>query len=524
MARPLARRLRDRCQAVDPLLWRGLVLAGLFVAVYAAAYSLPFPLAAWYDSPHTTFASITAYHPAAAVGLALAGLASVLLCWQMWRLALTLPRRTALIVIAAGWLGACACAILTFPGFSTDLGDYIFRAHLFVHLGQNPLTTPPSAVIAWKEFPYLSWYWESDSYGPLWQWLSAAAHALARKDLLANFLAYKLLGAGAVAISGGLIYALLARQVPRYAAAGLALWLWNPVVMNEGVIHGHNDLVMIPLVLGGIALLLGDGAGGNSARAAQLRSIGRETLGLLLLIAAGLIKANIWILLPVAAAWLVRRHGLLRGAGRFALAGLAGAAMIWLVYRPFGGWQYVLLMAQRRGWWPANSWTAALFFALRDGARWAHADAVRWVIGGASALFMAAAGLVLLRLRELRLMAWAVVVAYLLIGSHWFQPWYATWAIALAALIADPRVAGYTLILSFFMLLHPIALSYLASRLALPPGGSHAIMAATVLLAPQALALYLAVRRRRPAAAEQRKRRGFTPQRWPSLPYNRSKG
>ena len=65
----------------------------------------------------------------------------------------------------------------------------------------------------------------------------------------------------------------------------------------------------------------------------------------------------------------------------------------------------------------------------------------------------------------------------LLIGSHWFQPWYAIWAIALVALIPSRRVACYTLIFSFSMLLHPIALQYGAVRLKLPPGGFHALMA-----------------------------------------------
>jgi hypothetical protein len=77
------------------------------------------------------------------------------------------------------------------------MGDYIFRAHMLVHLGRNPLTTPPSAVIAWKEFKYVSWYYEPDFYGPLWQWLSGVVHSLAGENLLANFLAYKLLAATA---------------------------------------------------------------------------------------------------------------------------------------------------------------------------------------------------------------------------------------------------------------------------------------------------------------------------------------
>jgi hypothetical protein len=121
---------------------------------------------------------------------------------------------------------------------------------------------------------------------------------------------------------------------------------------------------------------------------------------------------------------------------------------------------------------------------------------LRWIIGGASALCALVVGIAMLRLRELRLAAWAVALAYLLIGSHWFQPWYAAWVIALAAVVPSRRVAGYTLILSFFMLLYPIVRDYLVSLLVLPPGGSHAVMAAAVLLAPQVLAARLILKRR----------------------------
>jgi hypothetical protein len=107
-------------------------------------------------------------------------------------------------------------------------------------------------------------------------------------------------------------------------------------------------------------------------------------------------------------------------------------------------------MARRRSWWPTGTWTAAIFFALRDGVHVPHAVVVRWITGGASTLCFAAIGVLMLRLRELRLLAWAVVLAYLLIGCHWFQPWYAAWLIALAALVPDRRVASYTLIFCFF--------------------------------------------------------------------------
>jgi hypothetical protein len=460
-------------------------LPALFVTLYALAYAVQFPLFRWHDAPNTTFASITRHRPLAAVALVLSSIALLALCARMMRLAKTLGARSALPLVAAGWLGASLCALFTFPGQSTDMGDYAFRAHMLLHLGRNPLTTSPSQLIGYRDFPYLAWYWEPDYYGPLWQWLSAGAHALAGEDLLANFLAYKGLAIAATGLSGLLIYAILARVAPAYRLAGPALWLWNPLTLNEGALHGHNDLVAVPVVLAGLLLV----------------SRGRGVAGLVVLTAAGLMKANLWIFLPVAVLWLLRQHGLQRGIIEIAAGALIGAALVWLAYLPFRGWEQLAVLARRRGWWPVGTWTAALFFAMRDSAGLPHAAAVRWIIGGATALFAAIAAVAMLRIHDLFLAAWAVVLAYLLVGCHWFQPWYGVWLIALAALVPDRRVAGYTLVFSFFMLLHPVVLQYGISRRRWPPGAFHALMAAATLLVPQVLAVWLVVRRGRGAGS-----------------------
>jgi hypothetical protein len=354
---------------------------------------------------------------------------------------------------------------------------------MLIHLGSNPLTTPPSQIIAYRDFYYLAWYSEPDYYGPLWHGLSAGAHALAGEDLLANYLAYKGLAIAATGLSGLLIYAILTRIAPAYRLAGVALWLWNPVTLNEGALHGHNDLVAVPIVLAGLLLV----------------SRGGGVAGLGVLAAAGLVKANLWVFLPVAALWLLRQHGLRRGALEVVLGALVGIALAWLAYRPFGGWEQLAVLARRRGWWSANTWTAAIFFALRDGRILPHDAAVRWIIGGATALFAAISAVALLRIRDLFLAAWVVVLAYLLVGCHWFQPWYGVWLIAMAALVPDRRVAGYTMVFSFFMLLHPVVLQYAVAGNKWPPGESHALMAAVTLLIPQALAVYLVVRHARGA-------------------------
>jgi len=452
-------------------------LSFVFVLLYAGIFPVFFPLLTWYANPHTSFASITGRNYFAAIGLALVSIVLILLNRQMWTVAQNRAARSVAITILAGWLGASACLLLTYPGQSTDIADYSFRAHMLVHLGKNPLTTPPSAVIPFDSYPYLSWYRVVDPYGPVWHWLAGGLHALVGDDVLANFLAFKFLAIIATGASGVFIYAILRQIASSYAVAGLALWLWNPLVLNEGALNGHNDLVMVAIMLAGLWLMLGRHA----------------TVGVVTLVVAGLVKVSAWILLPVVFVWLLRQRGWRHGLAVIALASCAGGLLVFLAYAPFGGWALLPEMLKDRSWWPTGTWTAAAFYALRDGLHWPHDTVVGWVIGSVTLLFGIIAMILMVKIRDLRACAWSVVLAYLLVASHWFQPWYATWLVALAAIAIDRRLVTYTIVFTFFMLLHPIVAQYVASQVNLPPGGNDLIMAAATLLVPQILALRLIV-------------------------------
>jgi hypothetical protein len=113
------------------------------------------------------------------------------------------------------------------------------------------------------------------------------------------------------------------------------------------------------------------------------------------------------------------------------------------------------------------------------------------VIGSATLLFGIIALWVLIKVRDLLTCAWAVVLAYLLIGCHWFQPWYATWLIALTAITVNRRLVTYAAIFTWFMLLHPIMAQFLVAPLKLPSWDYSLVMATATLLVPQFLALRL---------------------------------
>lgn len=453
-----------------------LALAVMFCLVYARVYLISFPLAQTY-LPQATFGTITFRDPAAAFVLGGAALLLVAINGLMWFTTQRQSDRRTLLLIIATWLICSVILLLTYPGQSNDWGDYTFQSHMLVHLGKNPLTTPPSAVIPFDAFPYLAWHRETSPYGPLWQVIAGAAHWIAGEEIRANILAFKLVEILATGAAGALIYSILRQRAPWLAEVGVGLWLLNPLVLNEGALNAHNDLALCAVTLGAFWLV---------AR-------GNESWGIVVLLSAGLIKFPIWILLPVITLRIVRARGWRDGLRSIVPGLLLGITLVWLAYLPFGGVIQIRELIEQRGWWASGTWTAALFYALREGRGLPHLEVVRVVIGSATLLLGVTALLILIKIRDLWLAAWAMVLAYLLLGLHWFQPWYGTLLIAFGALVNSRRVTLYLFVFSLFLLWLPIISDFKVSQLKLPPGGYDAVMAATTLLAPQLAALALAL-------------------------------
>lgn len=135
-----------------------------FVVLYALAYPVQFPLWQWYSRARTTFGILTEHNPLAAFGLAGANLCLLFLTYQIWQSVHNKPNQSLGHIIWAGWLVASFCLLFTFPGQSTDLGDYTFRAHMLVHLGKNPLTITPDEILGTSDFPFLAWRYNVDPY------------------------------------------------------------------------------------------------------------------------------------------------------------------------------------------------------------------------------------------------------------------------------------------------------------------------------------------------------------------------
>lgn len=162
------------------------------------------------------------------------------------------PVLSAPIVVGGALIGG-AFLLASFPVGSKDAFLYAFFGKVWGTYHTNPYTTPPSAFVAdpWQPFAQVIWARQPTPYGPLFLWQTRLVDALAAGRLFVAVWAHKAIAtaalAGAIVIGVRLMNTAASERWYR-----VALLAWNPLLLFESAGNGHNDAVMLLLVLGAV--------------------------------------------------------------------------------------------------------------------------------------------------------------------------------------------------------------------------------------------------------------------------------
>ncbi|MGH2883870.1 MAG: glycosyltransferase 87 family protein, partial [Solirubrobacteraceae bacterium] len=252
---------------------------------------------------------------------------------------------------------------------------------------------------------------------------TALSYLLAPLDVAANVLAYKSIAAVSSLVIVVVVWnaARLRGFNPVKAAAIVGL---NPVIVVFGVGGGHNDLLMLAILLTGIYVLLRQKEGTSGV----------------LIVAAAAVKLSAGLLLPFA----IARHGIGRDDVRSRRAFLAGVAAAGLVGGAFsfvmfgtGPLELVSILRHIQAHGGVNS-VPGLLLNVAGLARFS----------GVAGLLLDACFVICLvwlvrrvwlgELDWITGAGWATVG--LLLTAGLLLPWYVGWLIPLAALSADRRL------------------------------------------------------------------------------------
>lgn len=368
-------------------------------------------------------------------------------------------RHRQVAMIGLSWALCSALLLFASPnGESHDIYDYVFRGRMVDRFAASPLLTTPNAYPHAPFYRYVAWKKHVDTYGPLWEYASAATAGTVRtvltwtgtfheelpscpqgaascRTLAAYVTGYRLL---AILLTGGtafLLYRMVRAIQPASAPLALAIWLWNPLLLMATALGAHNDALMV------FCFMLGFWwwQRGHWWR-------GWLTFGL-----ASQVKLTALLLVPALGLWLVRQVGWWRALRISLLIAGITLGISWALYAGLGGWATLPRMLYERQLFVANSLAQILYFVLYKWSGWPYGLVWQMMVGWSSLLFLPPAALLLLRtflrptapatplLPDLARTCTLLTLLYLLVGSFWFQPWYFVWVLAPAALWVDSR-------------------------------------------------------------------------------------
>ena len=357
--------------------------------------------------------------------------------WAAYRLAEKASGKHAWAAIFVGFALQAAVLLLMAPFTSTDIFDNIAHGRIIAVYHANPFK------LLTANFPYdpftrfAGWPFSPSAYGPLWEYMAAAAAFLAGNGIFENVVAFKLLP-GAFWLGCSLVVALiLIRQNPRYALRGALLMAWNPVALFEVWGNGHNDPAFLLFILLAVWALLDQ----------------HFSLALLALTAGTLVKFMPALLLPAAGlialqqlpSWRARLGFLVRTAP-------ACLALVLVAYAPF--WQgLTTLSLDRRAHLFATSLGSSLLRILSQAVGIPRAASIITPLAAALtigfALWMAYRAWRSPAPDRFALAAMLTLAFYLLVTVLFFWPWYTIWLIALVPLVRDRQLRTLAILFSF---------------------------------------------------------------------------
>jgi alpha-1,6-mannosyltransferase len=328
-----------------------------------------------------------------------------------------LSGRTVLMAI----VGLHVLMLLAPPLLSTDVFSYQIYARMGALYGTNVYLHGPHAIALDPLYPFIGAKWVStpSAYGPLF---TAVSYLFAHMSIAASALAYKAIAALASLATVGLIWnAARLRGVDPVRAA--ALFGLNPLIVLYGVGGGHNDLLMLALMVAGLLTVL------------QYR----ERTGGGLMVAAVAVKLTAGLVLPFA---LARSFAQRAHKGRFDVligAGMSLVAVGALSFAMFGTGLLklpsTLASIQNEGDWHSIPG----FISTRLGL-----GAVGHVTGYILAAVFLVVVIALIRrvargeLDWIHGAGWATLA--LLLTTSSLLPWYVAWLVPFAALSTDRRL------------------------------------------------------------------------------------
>lgn len=140
-----------------------------------------------------------------------------------------------------------SAVLLTFSynAFSYDLFNYIFDAKIITHYGQNPYLHKALDYQGDPMLNFMHWTQRNYPYGPFWLLLTVPVSFVGLNFFLPTILMFKALASLSYLGTAYFIEKILKNIDKKNFLFGLIFFALNPLVVIEGLVSAHLDVVMM---------------------------------------------------------------------------------------------------------------------------------------------------------------------------------------------------------------------------------------------------------------------------------------
>jgi alpha-1,6-mannosyltransferase len=351
----------------------------------------------------------------------------VLFMWIAYAIVIAASSRVRPLLAVSVVVALHVVFLLAPPLLSTDIFSYLDYARLGAVHGLNPYVHTPFAARQDPVFDLVGPKWDhtATAYGPLFTVLSYPLARLSLPNAVWALKGLAMLGSlGCV----GLVWrgARLLGRDPLRPALLVGL---NPLLLVYAVAGGHNDLLMMALMVGAVVLALG------SERAAGAA-----------VVAAATIKASAAVVLPFMLAGLGRPRRILAGV---AIAVTVAALVSGLAF-DWQAWRFLTVVRHQQQLVGSQS------FSLQVGRLFGLEQPEVAAMAQAALALTAVALLVAVRRGADWIAATGWMLLAIAVATSFLLPWYTVWALPLAAISADRRLLAATLFIEALFFVHQL--------------------------------------------------------------------
>lgn len=225
--------------------------------------------------------------------------------------------------------------LFVWPVGSHDTFSYISQGRVLSAHHSNPYLSPYDNFSDDSFYDLIRNRWSKNTtvYGPLFTIISAILTFIGGNNLILSLFLFKLLFTAANLLSGYLIWKIFK------SIKGLYLYSFNPLILYEFLLNGHNDALVILLLLLCFYFLFKE----------------KYVYSVFFLLLSALIKYMTLIFLPVFLLAICLRLGSFKGKIKFLSASAAVLFLSAIIfYLPFGGG------------WRATLWTISYSTSIHD--------------------------------------------------------------------------------------------------------------------------------------------------------------